>query len=392
MSTTASADTLASATPPVPPSGLMMREGTPPGAPTETYMTSSVVMINWSDIQPTNATDPPDWSTLDSQLSALSKVGVEHVRLRIMSGGDAPTWVKRLGGPASGFFNGVMKTIDCSRTGQGENYGGVAVENVQKSTACVPFFWTKDYLDQYENLMQLLEVRLTSDPAKYAAVSTIVDSACMAVYAEVFYRGQSYAPTNETLFEAGLTHPADVNCQQKAITIHKNAFGSSRRTSVAINDWDIVQGTQGPQGDYRTAVWYDGGTATYDGGNTWGTYNFAEWATAELTFGGETVLEVQNNGLHSTDASCPSDGTGTTSYWCYISQYPGRHGFQTQSYQAKPLSPSGASLTLLEDLDNGLALHAEYIELPSGMTANDWKLMSCYNAHLLDGDTSPCPH
>jgi hypothetical protein len=368
---------------PAPPAGLMMRERTPPGPPTETYVTSSVVMIDWSDIQPTNATDPPDWSSLDSQLSALAKVGVEHVRLRIMSGGSAPTWVKRLGGPSSGYFNGVTpkSVIDCSPAGQGnEKYGGVAAQNVQGPAACVPFFWTQDYLDQYESLMTLLDAQLKSDPAKYAAVSTIVDSACMAVYAEVFYRGQADGPTNETLFEAGLTHPADINCQKTAITIHKDVFGSSRRTSVAINDWDIVQGTPGSmkhdgQGEYRTSVWYDGGT-------TWATYEFAEWARAELTFGGETLLEVQNNGLHSTGASCPSDGTGTTSYWCYISHYPGRHGFQTQSYVD--------SQTLKEDLNNGLALHAQYIELPSGMTSSDWSSMGCFSAHLLHGDTSPC--
>src|SRR6202034_801859 len=100
--------------------------------------------------------------------------------------------------------------------------------------------------DQYESLMNLLAARLASDPSKYDVVSTIVDSACMAVYAEGFYRGQGDGPTNETLFEAGLTHPADMNCQKTAITIHRNVFGSSRRTSVAINDWDIVQGTPGP--------------------------------------------------------------------------------------------------------------------------------------------------
>ena len=49
---------------------------------------------------------------LDDQIAALTKVGVQHVRLRIMSGGSAPAWVKRLGGPSSGYFNGVTKTID----------------------------------------------------------------------------------------------------------------------------------------------------------------------------------------------------------------------------------------------------------------------------------------
>lgn len=369
---------------PLSPSGLMMRQGVPPGLPDESFITSSVAMVNWADIQPDNATDPAEWSTLDKEIAALAKAGVSDVRLRIMAGGQAPTWVKRLGGPKSGYFNGVMTAIDCSRKGQGSSYGGVAVQNSQGPTACVPFFWTDAYLDQYDALMNLLAARLASD-SKYDIVSTIVDSACMAVYAEVFYRGQDVGPTNETLYEAGLTHDADIACQKSAIKSHKNAFGTARRTSVAINDWDIVQGTAGSGGEYRTKVWYDGGT-------TWATYEFAEWARAELTFAGQTLLEVQNNGLHSTGASCAKGDTGTASYWCYISQYPGRHGFQTQSYKAKPLSPSGASLTLLEDLDNGLALHAQYIELPSGMTAADWKLMACYDAHFLKGDTSACPH
>jgi hypothetical protein len=47
---------------------------------------------------------------------------------------------------------------------------------------------------------------------------------------------------------------------------------------------------------------------------------------------------------------------------------------------------------LLEDLDNGLALHAQYIELPAGMSDEDWTLMGCYDTHLLQGDASPCPH
>jgi hypothetical protein len=390
LASSATSATGSSTSTPVAPSGLMMRASTPPGPATQSFIHSSVVMINWSDIQPTSAADA-EWTTLDNQLSALAAAGVQHVRLRIMAGGDAPTWVKRLGGPASGYYNGVTTAIDCSRRGQGSSYGGVAAQNVQGPAACVPFFWTTAYLDQYRSLMQLLEARLTSDPAKYDMLSTIVDSACMAVYAEVFYRGQGDGPTNETLFDAGLTHPADIACQETAITIHKEVFGESRRTSVAINDWDIVQGTagkgtDGKPGDYRTAVWYDGG-------ETWATYEFAEWARQELTFGGVTLLEVQNNGLHSTGASCPSDGTGMTSYWCYISQYPGRHGFQTQSYVASPKSPSGASLMLLEDLDNGVALHAEYIELPAGMTAPDWALMGCYNAQLLSGDHSPaCSH
>lgn len=372
------------ATTPAPPSGLMMRGGVPPTSE-ESYVTSSVAMLHWKDIQPSGP-DDWDWSSLDHALGGLANAGVTHVRVRIMSGGDAPAWVRRLGAPdaAHPWFQGVMPktTVDCSPTG-GTDYGGVAVQNIQGPTACVPFFWTTAYLNAYESLMTHLRAQLDSSPQKYAIVSSIVDSACMAVYAEVFYRGQGVPETNENLWNAGLTHDRDIACQKTAITIHKNAFGATRRTAVAINNWDVVQGTPGPRGDYRTTVWQDA--------TVWGTYEFAEWARAQLNFGNGSILEVQNNGLH-TSSECVAGGTPTTSYFCFIAQYPRRHGFQTQSYQPSPLSPSGASLTLLQDLDNGLKMNAQYIELPGGMTAADWRLMGCYNQHLLNGDPSPCPH
>ncbi len=365
------------------PVGLMMRGGNPPSA-AQSFMTSTVAMIDWADIQPTSSSDQV-WTTLDNMLAAYAKDGINAVRLRIMSGGHAPTWVKQLGAPNAKhpYFQGTVPTsvIDCT---SGPNAAGVAAQNIQGATACVPFFWTQDYLDAYAGLMRLVRAHLDAldaQEATYSKVSTVVDSACMVVYAEVFYRGQGLGYTNQTLFEAGLTHSADIQCQQSAIEAHKSAFGATRRTSVAINDWDIPQGTANG-GDYRTSVWNDSAT--------WGTYQFAEWAKAELTFGGKTLLEVQNNGLH-TNSACASSDDPTTSYWCYIAGFAGSRGFQTQTYQASPVSQSGASLTLLEDLDNALAMHADYVELPDGMGPSDWNLMSCYDEHLRTGNSASCP-
>ena len=367
---------LSSATTPAAPTGLMTRSGAPPGAPLESVVKGAVALLKWSDIQPT-ANGAPDFSSLDTALRNLNNVGVTNVKVRILSGGDAPGWVKRLGSPPSHFYNGVVTSIDCSEPAQGsENYGGVAAVNPQGPvSACVPFFWTAAYMTAYQTLMTDLKAQLASDP-KYNVVSTIVDSACMAIYAEVFYRGQGDADTNQTLFDAGLNHQADIACQENAIGVHKSVFGATRRTSVAINDWDIVQGTEGPNHDYRQKIWYDGGT-------TWATYEFAEWARQQLTFNGHELLEVQNNGLHSTGASCPAGGTGTTSYWCYISLYTGSRGFQTQTYVD--------NATLMADLNNGLALNAQFIELPNGMKDSDWPQMGCVNKHLLKGNSSSCP-
>jgi hypothetical protein len=365
---------------PKPPAGLMLRGGgVPPSS--ATYMNSTVAYLLWQNVQKT-ATSAPDWSTLDAQLKNMHDANISHVRVRIMSGQYAPPWVRALGAPnpKEPYFQGTVPTsvVDCS----GAAGPGVAAQNVQGPSACVPFFWTKAYLDAYQALMTSLESHLVAlDLSTHSDVATVVDSACMVIYAEVFYRGQGVDYTNQTLYDAGLTHSADIGCQKRAIDIHKSVFGAKRRTSVAINDWDVVQGTPGSGGNYRTKVWNDP--------NVWGTYQFAEWAKSELDFGQGTLLEVQNNGLHS-NSSCSGDPTND--YFCYIAQFQGRHGFQTQSYEPTPKSPSGASLTLLEDLDNGLKMHAEYIELPSGMTDADWKLMACYDHHLRVGDTSPCPH
>ena len=130
----------------------------------------------------------------------------------------------------------------------------------------------------------------------------------------------------------------------------------------------------------RALVTFGGMGLPYDGRLP---YEFAEWARQQLTFNGHELLEVQNNGLHSTGASCPSGGTGTTSYWCYISQYAGSHGFQTQTYVD--------TATLMADLNNGLALNAQFIELPDGMKDSDWSQMGCFSKHLLKGESSSCP-
>ena len=83
---------------PKPPTGLMMRSGNPPPASTQSFITSTVAMVDWATIQPTSSSDQ-NWTALDNMLATYANDGISHVRLRIMSGGGAPTWVKRLGAP-----------------------------------------------------------------------------------------------------------------------------------------------------------------------------------------------------------------------------------------------------------------------------------------------------
>jgi hypothetical protein len=373
-----SADVATSSVTPV--SGLMMRDGVPPYAKgEETFMTSSVIALDWDSLEHVEGTFT--WGPLQDAVQALQAAHISDIKLRIYSGGSAPPWAKRLGS-AKGFFNSPYGiSIDCGDKSHAD-WGGVAVQNIQGPQACVPFFWTTEYQAAYGDLMQALATEIAK--STYAPITTIVDSSCMAVYAEVFYRGQSDGATNHTLAEAtsligGLTPDLDWKCQEAAIETHKAAFGTKWRTALAINDWDLVQTSPEGKGDtYRIASW-----SKAESGQP-GTLDFLEQVAIPRL---GSSLELQNNGLH-TNSDC--SGSADSSYFCYLASYAGRRGFQTQTYVPNP--SGGASETLLEDLDNGLAMHADFIELPDGMNDDDWKLMSCYQEAILAGaGKGACP-
>ena len=91
--------------------------------------------------------------------------------------------------------------------------------------------------------------------------------------------------------------------------------------------------------------------------------------------------------------------TPDVDFFCYLKYYPYRHAFQTQSYvacagsdAATPCSTSGASQTLLDDLNHGILMNAQFIELPSGMSSTDWSLMKCFSDQIVSGSlTTNCP-
>jgi hypothetical protein len=368
-------------------SGLMMRAGNPPYPTSENYITSSVLAINWTDIE--TAVGSYDFTIFDTQLAGLTAKGVTDIKVRVFGGDTAPTWIKKLGGPPSGYFNStyIPSAKDCSTS------GGVSVENVQTAQACIPFFWTTEYQTAYDSLMGALAHRLDGDATKYAPVTTIVDSSCMAVYAEVFYRGQGDGATNHTLIDAGLTGGMSGNdwaCQAAAVATHARYFKGKRRTAIAINDWDMMNPSNSPS--YRTAAWQNSKQGVA------GTWDFLK-AVAEPMLG--TDLELQNNGLHSDSAPAAGCAAATpdVDFFCYLKYYPYRHGFQTQSYvacagsdPATPCSASGASQTLLDDLNHGILMNAQFIELPSGMSSIDWSLMKCFNDQIVSGSLNTnCP-
>jgi hypothetical protein len=235
--------------------------------------------------------------------------------------------------------------------------------------------------------MEALAYELNHDPVLDKAVSSVVDSACMTIYAEPFYRGQRWGDSNKRLLNAGLTHDADRKCHEQAILIHKAAFGTKRRTSLAINEWDIVEEEKEENPwvkvDHREQVWKGEGKYPY------GAYEFVEWAQQKLTINGNRMLEIQNNGLGPDDGCTVSPPDPKSNYWCYIAAYPGPKGFQTEN--PKNLGIPVTHEKLYKAIENGISMGANFIELPKGYDTDASKsVLACFDENLELGTSNKC--
>ncbi len=339
-----------------PARGLMTRDGLP--AVGWDFIDNAVLAAYWSDLKPT-ATGPYDWSSIDSQLAKLAERGVTGVRIRIYVGRHAPSWVKKLYGPSVSSGPGESPSVDCSRE------GGIAVVNPQSDVAgCVPYFWRPLALDAYEELMRQVALRYDNNEM----VREVVDSACMTVYAEPFYRAHSELSSNKRLWDAGLSPTADRACHEHAIDIHNRQFVRTR-TALAINTWDLLDPTQA---DYQRGSWED-------------AYSFATWAKDRM---GEK-LELQNNGLGETSSErcnlSPVDPAA--SYWCYLKSVAGPKGFQTETWDRLADGGGTGANGLYLAIDNALSMGANSLELPGGYTGADKTKLRTYDTSL---STTPC--
>ncbi len=366
--------------PPAAVAGAMTRSGTPPAS--ATYVSSAIVMLNWADLETSDQVF--DWQPLRQALTSVtSGTGVTNVKLRIMAGIAAPAFVKRANDGAGPQYVNAPATpegaaVNCSVSTEG-GVGGY----YPAGAGCVPFFWSQAYMAEYRELMSALQTELLTNTALYGGrtmdslVSTVVDSACMTTYAEPFYRAQQKGYTHQRLAGAGLSHQTDLDCHMRAIDVHRDVFGTSRRTALAINKWDVVQPgctVSSTAGQCRAQVWSNA--------SPWGVRELLEsYAKPQLTFGGELMLEVQNNGIGevATDR-CTGTATGQTSYFCYIRDYSGPKGVQTESWQN--LNSSCADLYLA--LDNAVAMNSHFAELPGGFGVCSHPILACYGEKLRD--------
>jgi hypothetical protein len=314
--------------------GVMSRSGLPPVA--LPFVDHAVVMVSWADLETADQRfDGAGWRTIDDARARGLKI-----RLRIMAGIHAPSFVKRLGhAPVSGRgtsnVDGLAYDIDCSAS------GGIAVYNPHDHTgACAAFFWTTPVQDQYEQLMREVARRYESAPE----VREVVDSACMTIYAEPFYRAHGDRGSNLRLWNAGLSLATDRACHERAIRVHAAAFPTTR-TSLAINAWDVITDQD----------------SEYVRPSFAPTTEFVGWAREQL--GRRLVL--QNNGLGESDRS-PSGATAATNVYCYLGAAAPPKGFQSET-----LERLGGEAGFYSAVANAVGMGANFVEAPSGYTQFD---------------------
>ena len=146
-----------------------------------------------------------------------------------LRGDPRSSFVKRLGGPG---ISAPEHNIDCSNT------GGVAIWNPHDNVGgSIPRFWLPEVLDQYEKLMQEVARRYEGAPD----ICEVVDSACMTVYAEPFYRAHADEGSNaRLLFEAGINPLKKISRPIAGPSKIHNRLFKRTRTSLAVNQWDVI--------------------------------------------------------------------------------------------------------------------------------------------------------
>ena len=317
--------------------GLMIREYHPPEKPWP-FIDSVVVQLGWDELETAaEKFDGPGWATIEQ----ARKVPSLKIRLRILCGIHAPSFVKQLGGPG---LSDPEHGTDCSQT------GGIAVWNRHDSrSGSIPRFWLPEVLDRYERLMTEVAHRYEDTPE----ICEVVASGAMTVYAEPFYRAHTDTGSNERLFKAGLNFEKDKAAHERVIRIHAKLFQKTR-TSLAINAWDIIDAS-----------------ASHQRSNFKPVFEFANWARQLM---GQRLV-LQNNGT-GTDANW--HGASDSGLFPYLRSIGGPKGFQTRTLARLGGNEAG----LLKTLEIALQMGANFVELPSGYQKFSQAKLKEYDAKL----------
>jgi chitodextrinase len=312
------------------------------------FVDNVVVRVDWADLESTNQHvtgtnwSGPGWDAIDQALNDSRNF---NVKLRIMAGASAPNWVKKLGHtPMSGTNPNTGETIDCSQS------GGIAIYNpYDKKAACSTFFWTDPVLAEYEELIREVARRYDGHPR----LVDVVDSGCMTLYAEPFYRAHRDSGSNQRLWDAGLNFTTDLACHERALKALGSAFRKTR-ISLAVNPWDVITA------DGVSPQWPP----------------VADFATKWRGILGERLV-LQNNGLGENEVCPPS----TIPQFCFLDAADAPKGFQTEATARLGTLPQG----LYQAIENGIAMGACFIEVHN-FNGSDWASdpakMKTYDAQL----------
>jgi hypothetical protein len=260
-----------------PPGGGLYWIGAPDTA--LDFVDHAVIGIPWASLEPEEGDFVgPGWARIRRMLRTHPDFGF---RLRISAGRWAPGWVKSMSG-------------GCVEITQPAN--GI--------TSCVPRFWTADYLDAYERLMEEVARRYDDEDR----VLDVVNSACMTNWAEPFIRAGNDPASNTNLSRAGLDERSDRYCLERSTADMMETFERTRVSIATHTHWQLVR----PDGVDLS----------------WGKQRAVLNRLRHL-YGAQLV--IQNNGLGGDEGCAPGEPVErASSMWCWMASADSPKGFATE--------------------------------------------------------------
>ncbi len=251
-----------------------------------------IIHASWSELESADQVwSPTGWNRISNMLSANPSI---KFSLRIFTGGEAPRFVKDMGG------------------------GCVNVTNPQAGrTECVPRLWRAAYQEKWQQLMVEVARRFGSR----ARFLDVINDACTTVFAENFIIGNDPASVDR-LADAGLNETNHRTCLNRTMADQQAGLSpSGTRTSTATHTvWQILVTDPGGGGHVELSWPKERGVL-----NGW-----------HNAYG--DMLIVQNNGLGSGDFCAPGQSlTEATGLYCWMA---------TRSFRLPaPNAPVGFQLT-----------------------------------------------
>ncbi len=190
--------------------GLLDRKGMPSSAYVP-RLDGFVVLVSWADLQPTAFGPIAQGNAIDRAVAAVRTTpGASHLRLklRVLSGIDAPAWAKDLaGGPVKVYHGRKLYTLGK--------------------------FWTPAFGAAYEDLQAKLAARYDAEPE----VVEVVISRCTVMTAEPFLRAvRPDTRTMESMVAGGYTANTDEVCQREEIDAHR--VWTTTRAGLTLDPYD----------------------------------------------------------------------------------------------------------------------------------------------------------